>query len=109
ELFFNNQIKVLYNQENLEIKQKISDEDNLLSLRLFKVNHIKESYGIKIESKDVGSIVYSADTRPCDNVKKFSENCDVLIHEATFDDELINEAINKKHSTIYEAMEISKK
>ncbi|EWC73571.1 hypothetical protein C923_05774 [Plasmodium falciparum UGT5.1] len=72
-----------------------------------QVNHINESYGIKVENKKIGSIVYSADTRPCENVKKFSKNCDILIHEATFDDELLGEAINKKHSTTKEAIDIS--
>ncbi|SBT80286.1 tRNA 3'-trailer sequence RNase, putative [Plasmodium malariae] len=107
QLFFDKLINVVYNEENLEIKQRINDEDNFLSLHLFKVNHIKESYGIKIKSKHIGSVVYSADTRPCDNVKKYSKDCDILIHEATFDDELLSEAIHKKHSTTYEAMQIS--
>ncbi|CRG94850.1 tRNA 3'-trailer sequence RNase, putative [Plasmodium gallinaceum] len=105
ELFFDIPLKVLYNSENLEIKVKC--EENFLNLNLFKVNHINESYGVKIEHKDIGSIVYSADTRPCNNIKKFSKGCDILIHEATFDDELLNEAIQKKHSTTHEAMQIS--
>ncbi|SBS96810.1 tRNA 3'-trailer sequence RNase, putative [Plasmodium ovale curtisi] len=131
ELFLDKPINVLYNEENLEIKERINKEDNIC-LHLFKVqekelypllhqtkekrsatpftlqvNHIKESYGIKIENKHVGSVVYSADTRPCDNVRKFSKECDVLIHEATFDDELLCEAIQKRHSTIHEALKIS--
>ncbi|KEG04723.1 ribonuclease Z [Plasmodium vinckei vinckei] len=106
ELFLDIEMRIIYNENDLEIKETIS-EDNFLTLHLFKVNHIKESYGIKIESKDIGSIVYSADTRPCDNVKRFAKDCNILIHEATFDDELLVEAINKKHSTIHEAMQIS--
>ncbi|KJP86354.1 hypothetical protein AK88_03987 [Plasmodium fragile] len=107
ELFFDKPIKVLYNEENLEVKEKVGDDDSFVILRPFKVNHVKESYGIKIERNNIGSIVYSADTRPCDNVKIFSKNCDILIHEATFDDELLDEAIHKKHSTTHEAMQIS--
>ncbi|VTZ70285.1 ribonuclease Z, putative [Plasmodium chabaudi chabaudi] len=106
ELFLDIEMRIIYNENDLEIKEIIS-EDNFLTLHLFKVNHIKESYGIKLESKDIGSIVYSADTRPCDNVKRFAKDCNILIHEATFDDELLVEAINKKHSTIHEAMQIS--
>ncbi|SPJ13014.1 tRNA 3'-trailer sequence RNase, putative [Plasmodium sp. DRC-Itaito] len=106
ELFFDKKLKFVYLTENLEIKEQIDDENDILSIHVFKVNHINESYGIKIENKKIGSIVYSADTRPCENVKKFSKNCDILIHEATFDDELLGEAINKKHSTTKEAMDI---
>ncbi|KYN94303.1 tRNA 3'-trailer sequence RNase, putative [Plasmodium reichenowi] len=107
ELFFDKKLKFVYLTENLEINQQIHDENDILSIHVFKVNHINESYGIKVENKKIGSIVYSADTRPCENVKKFSKNCDILIHEATFDDELLGEAINKKHSTTKEAMDIS--
>ncbi|ANQ09957.1 Ribonuclease Z [Plasmodium coatneyi] len=122
ELFFDKPVNVLYNKENLEVKEKVGDDDSFVFLRPFKVrmfyksfpfimkywvNHVKESYGIKIERKNIGSVVYSADTRPCDNVKMFSKNCDILIHEATFDDELLDEAIHKKHSTTHEAMQIS--
>ncbi|CRH01271.1 tRNA 3'-trailer sequence RNase, putative [Plasmodium relictum] len=105
ELFFDKPVKVIYNSENLEIKEKI--EEDFLNMQLFKVNHINESYGVKIENKNIGSVVYSADTRPCSNIKKFSKGCNILIHEATFDDELLNEAIQKKHSTTQEAMQIS--
>ncbi|ETW54317.1 hypothetical protein PFUGPA_04186 [Plasmodium falciparum Palo Alto/Uganda] len=108
ELFFDKKLKFVYLTENLEINQQIDDENDILNIHVFKVNHINESYGIKVENKKIGSIVYSADTRPCENVKKFSKNCDILIHEATFDDELLGEAINKKHSTTKEAMDISK-
>ncbi|ETW33670.1 hypothetical protein PFTANZ_05637 [Plasmodium falciparum Tanzania (2000708)] len=107
ELFFDKKLKFVYLTENLEINQQIDDENDILNIHVFKVNHINESYGIKVENKKIGSIVYSADTRPCENVKKFSKNCDILIHEATFDDELLGEAINKKHSTTKEAMDIS--
>ncbi|EUT79179.1 hypothetical protein PFAG_05750 [Plasmodium falciparum Santa Lucia] len=104
---FRCKLKFVYLTENLEINQQIDDENDILNIHVFKVNHINESYGIKVENKKIGSIVYSADTRPCENVKKFSKNCDILIHEATFDDELLGEAINKKHSTTKEAMDIS--
>ncbi|KOB62207.1 hypothetical protein PFHG_03964 [Plasmodium falciparum HB3] len=107
ELFFDKKLKFVYLTENLEINQQIDDENDILNIHVFKVNHINESYGIKVENKKIGSIVYSADTRPCENVKKFSKYCDILIHEATFDDELLGEAINKKHSTTKEAMDIS--
>lgn len=33
------------------------------------------------------SIVYSGDTRPCNNLIKVGRRCDLLIHEATFADE----------------------
>lgn len=108
DLFLQSSLPIIYNSECLEINHEIKDQkDNILNLTIFKVNHINESYGIKIKHSNLGSIVYSADTRPCYNVKIFSKNCDILIHEATFDDELQNEAIQKNHSTTKEAIDVS--
>lgn len=32
-------------------------------------------------------VVYTGDTKPCENVVKIAENCDVLIHDSTFSEE----------------------
>lgn len=54
-------------------------------------------------------VSYSGDTRP--NIKKFSEEIgqgsDLLIHEATLDNELQEDAIKKRHCTINEAIQVS--
>ncbi|KAF2011145.1 hypothetical protein BU24DRAFT_454628 [Aaosphaeria arxii CBS 175.79] len=51
-------------------------------------------------------ISYSGDCRPSDNFATIGRNTSVLIHEATFDDELRGDAIAKKHSTTSEALGI---
>lgn len=53
------------------------------------------------------SIVFSGDCRPCNSLIALAKDCDVLIHEATFDDEKIEEALNKNHSTISEASSVA--
>ena len=54
-------------------------------------------------------VSYSGDTRP--NLKKFAEDIgygsDLLIHEATLDNGLQEDAIKKRHCTINEAIEVS--
>jgi ribonuclease Z len=52
-------------------------------------------------------VVYTGDTKPCDNVIKISENADLLIHDATFIEE--DEAVGKSHATVKDAAEIAKK
>jgi ribonuclease Z len=54
-------------------------------------------------------IVISGDTRPSEEMIAFSEDADILIHEATFDSE--HEAIAKEygHTTASQAAEIAKK
>jgi len=54
-------------------------------------------------------IVYSGDTRPTESVLRLAEDADLLIHEATFDDELLNKAIEDGHSTPSQAAETAKK
>ena len=54
-------------------------------------------------------IVYTGDTRPSDNVARLSRDADLLIHEATFADDLAERALEEKHSTFKEAAEIAKR
>ena len=54
-------------------------------------------------------IAYSGDTRPTRSLVKLAENADLLIHEATFDDELREKAQEDGHSTPSEAAETAKK
>ncbi len=54
-------------------------------------------------------IVYTGDTRPSKNLVKFAENADLLIHDATFDDELHERAREDGHSTPSQAAETAEK
>lgn len=54
-------------------------------------------------------IVISGDTKPIDEMINFSKNADVLIHEATFDNELEDIAGDYGHTTARQAAEIAQK
>jgi ribonuclease Z len=54
-------------------------------------------------------IVYSGDTGQSEDVVKLAEKADLLIHEATFDDELMERAKEDGHSTPSLAAESAKK
>jgi ribonuclease Z len=53
-------------------------------------------------------IVYSGDTRPCEAITKLAERADVLIYEATLDDELAEKADESGHSTPSQGSKIAK-
>jgi ribonuclease Z len=53
-------------------------------------------------------IVYSGDTRPTEAVKCLSERAELLIHEATFMDELRERALEDGHTTVIEAALLAK-
>jgi ribonuclease Z len=78
-----------------------------------KVNHCHGSMAVSItfppSSSDRDGIIplkvsYSGDCRPSHHFGKIGRDTTVLIHEATFDDELQGDARAKKHSTTSEAL-----
>jgi ribonuclease Z len=64
---------------------------------------------IKIEnvakSKPGLKVIYSGDTKPCDNMIKISSNADLLIHDGTF----LEEDEGKAHTDVKQAATIAKK
>lgn len=53
-------------------------------------------------------VVYTGDTRPCRRTVEVAESADVLIHDASFTEDLKQWAIESGHSTAKEAAEIAK-
>ncbi len=72
--------------------------------------------GKKVELDDVSTkrtgrkIVYSGDTMPCNNTVKISQNADILIHDSTFLEDVIDDGKRRKsHSSVAEVAEIAKR
>ncbi|BFI40606.1 ribonuclease Z [Marchantia polymorpha subsp. ruderalis] len=95
-------------------------KDTLSSLGLaylvsVPVVHCPHAFGVVLVAEkrpnDVGGfqpgwkLVYSGDTRPCRALVEASRGATVLIHEATFDDAMEEEAVAKNHSMTKEAIE----
>jgi ribonuclease Z len=63
-----------------------------------------------VGSQRVGrKIVYSGDTRPVKSLEKLAESADLLIHEATLDDDLTERAEEDGHSTPSQAARTANK
>ncbi|KAL4387513.1 hypothetical protein GQ457_09G006540 [Hibiscus cannabinus] len=94
----------------------ILGEAGLEALISFPVVHCPQAFGIVLKAAErvnsVGKvipgwkIVYSGDTRPCQELVDACRGATVLIHEATFEDGLVDEAIARNHSTTKEAIEV---
>ncbi|OYT39179.1 MAG: ribonuclease Z [Candidatus Altiarchaeales archaeon ex4484_43] len=54
-------------------------------------------------------VVYTGDTRVCENIIKLAENADVLIHDGTFSHEELEKVAKAGHSTVKQAAEVAKK
>lgn len=52
---------------------------------------------------------FSGDTMPSDNLVELGRDSDLLIHEATMEDELESEAVLKLHSTTSQAIDVGKR
>ena len=106
--------------------QKFREKPNLKSIyedflqkfgalfNTIEVFHCEESFGFFIENdlkKDDPSywkISFSGDTRPNNNFFNYSMHSTLFIHEGTFDNELKEDALEKMHSTIGQAIDIGK-
>jgi len=76
---------------------------------------VKLPRGRTVEPKEVlgpqrpgRKIAYSGDTRPSKDLVKLAEEADLLIYEATFDDELQDRAQEDGHSTPSQAAKVAK-
>lgn len=73
------------------------------------VVHMLQAYGICLTHQSGQKIVYSGDARPSLELAEVGKDATVLIHEATFENNLKSDAVIKKHSTTEEALEIGEK
>jgi ribonuclease Z len=84
--------------------------------KLQKGKNIILPSGKNVKSTDVigplrkgRKIVYTGDTRPIKNFESFASSADLLIHESTFDDSLIEKALADGHSTPSQAANVAEK
>ncbi|GBF96657.1 hypothetical protein Rsub_09290 [Raphidocelis subcapitata] len=82
-------------------------------LEPFPVKHVSLSTGLRLSGAAPGrqsapwTVVFSGDTRPCPAVVDAARGATLLIHEATFEDELASDAEAKRHSTLSEALRVA--
>ncbi|KAK9811324.1 hypothetical protein WJX72_001848 [[Myrmecia] bisecta] len=78
----------------------------LTKLESVSVQHCAHSFGLILESHAGWKLAFSGDTRPCKQLVEAARDATVLIHEATFEDALEEEALAKNHSLTHEAIDI---
>lgn len=102
-----------------EEKEELYKRLGLVRIDTCFVKHCPYSFGVSFEMKnsmrckrypsETVKITYSGDTLPCDDLVAIGQNSDVLIHEATMEDNLEKEARIKMHSTISQAIDIGRR
>uniref|UniRef100_A0A0N4ZYN2 ribonuclease Z n=1 Tax=Parastrongyloides trichosuri TaxID=131310 RepID=A0A0N4ZYN2_PARTI len=84
------------------------EEWNLKNIKAVPVKHMGAANGYILTDTKDRKFVFSGDTMPCDLLVREGMNADILIHEATFEDDFEKEAFRKKHSTIKQAVTVGK-
>ncbi|KAK5116515.1 hypothetical protein LTR62_008064 [Meristemomyces frigidus] len=79
----------------------------LKDIQAVNVSHCAGARAVSFTWPSDFKVSYSGDCRPSQAFIKIGKNSTVLIHEATFDDELKGDAVAKKHSTTSEALGVA--
>jgi ribonuclease Z len=74
-----------------------------------RVRHCYQGFGVVLQHWQGWKFVFSGDTMPCDELVRLGMGATLLVHEATFADDLSADAVRKRHSTISEALEVAQR
>eukprot|EP00002_Diphylleia_rotans_P015167 TRINITY_DN2937_c0_g1_i6.p1 TRINITY_DN2937_c0_g1~~TRINITY_DN2937_c0_g1_i6.p1 ORF type:complete len:637 (+),score=123.14 TRINITY_DN2937_c0_g1_i6:386-2296(+) len=86
--------------------EEISSATKIQGIRTIPVPHCRGSCAIRIDHRESKGILYSGDTRFSESLIQAGQGIGILVHEATFEDELEQEADKKHHSTVSQAIEV---
>uniref|UniRef100_A0A3P8YQK3 Zinc phosphodiesterase ELAC protein 2 n=1 Tax=Esox lucius TaxID=8010 RepID=A0A3P8YQK3_ESOLU len=89
--------------------QALLKKSDLGKFQTCPVRHCKNAYACSITHQSGWQLVFSGDTMPCDALANMGKNATLLIHEATLEDGLEDEAVEKRHSTTSQAIGIGMK
>ncbi|XP_026076431.1 zinc phosphodiesterase ELAC protein 2 [Carassius auratus] len=89
--------------------QAVLKNNDLLKFQTCYVRHCKNAFACSLTHLSGWQIVFSGDTMPCDAVVNIGRNATLLIHEATLEDGMEEEACEKRHSTTSQAIGIGMK
>lgn len=107
-------VEFRWNKHSMNFRNPISElttalkaATGLTDMESVRVNHCHGARAVTLRFPDTFSLSYSGDCRPCLPFAVIGQDSTVLLHEATFDDDMRGDAIAKKHSTTSEALKIA--
>lgn len=81
----------------------------LADLKATRVSHCRGAMAVSLTFLNGFKISYSGDCRPSQSFAEIGRDSTVLLHEATFQDNMQDSAVAKKHSTTAEALEVGRR
>jgi ribonuclease Z len=94
---------------NHHFKPEQVKETGISSIQACTVEHCHGAAAVVINFPNGFKVAYSGDCRPSNKFVEIGQGATLLVHEATFDDELQGDAIAKKHSTTAEALDVGRR
>jgi ribonuclease Z len=90
------------------LSQLLRSATGLSDMLTVRVPHCRNAMAVSLVFPNGLKVSYSGDCRPSRKFVEIGRDSTVLIHEATFQDEMQGSARAKKHSTISEALEVGR-
>ncbi|KAJ3193795.1 hypothetical protein HK101_004059 [Irineochytrium annulatum] len=79
------------------------------AVKSVRVNHCPGAFALVLEADSGPKVVFSGDCRPSNELVRAGDGADLLIHEATLEDEKMQEAKQKMHCTTSEAVDVGRR
>uniref|UniRef100_A0A3B1IZD8 ribonuclease Z n=1 Tax=Astyanax mexicanus TaxID=7994 RepID=A0A3B1IZD8_ASTMX len=89
--------------------QDLLKRNDLTKFQTCLVKHCKNAFACSLTHQSGWQLVFSGDTMPCDELVQMGKNATLLIHEATLEDGMEEDAREKRHSTTSQAIDIGMK
>lgn len=106
-------VKEIEYEKNNELSENLYANVGMKKITMCSAFHCDYAYSISMTFKlddskngDTFKLSYSGDTRPKPAFSYIGENSDLLIHESTLEDEKLKDAVDKRHSTTSEAVQV---
>ncbi|XP_045476586.1 ribonuclease Z, mitochondrial isoform X2 [Harmonia axyridis] len=109
EFISNSQLLQTGYELNRDTYDELIETLNLENIKTCMVKHCPNAFGVAFTLADGFKLTYSGDTMPCEELVLLGLGSDLLIHEATMEDDLEHEAKIKQHSTTTQAIMVGKR
>ncbi|CAI7658821.1 unnamed protein product [Penicillium palitans] len=100
---------VTFTDQSSPLTPLLKSATGLEDLLTCRVKHCKGALAVSLVFSNGFKVSYSGDCRPSDKFAVIGQDSTVLIHEATFQPDMVGSAKAKRHSTSLEAIEIGRR
>ncbi|EGE08326.1 tRNA processing endoribonuclease Trz1 [Trichophyton equinum CBS 127.97] len=98
--------RLKFDDENSPLTELLKQGTGLDAILTTPVSHCQGAKAVSLVFPTGFKVSYSGDCRPSTRFIDMGRGSTVLIHEATFDDNMLSDAVAKRHSTVSEAMTV---